>query len=265
MFQRLSMIAALVVATAACGHKKSPKEIHVAAAADLAFAFDEIGKAFEKKTGNHAVFTFGSTGLLAKQVKEGLPVDVFAAANVSYADEVVKDGACDGATKAMYARGRIVVWTPDRTSPAPKTLADLTDPRFQHIGIANPEHAPYGRAAQEALTSAGVWDAVKDRMVNGENVQQALQYAQSGNTEASIVALSLATVTQGGTYFLIDDTLHKPIDQALVVCSGGGNADVGKQFTAFVSSDEGRAIMRRYGFLLPGETVDPANEAADAK
>ena len=124
-------------------------------------------------------------------------------------------------TKAPYARGRIVVWTKDRAECEARRLAD---PRYAKIAIANPEHAPYGKAAQQALEKAGIWETVKPKLVYGENVQQTLQYAQTGNAEAAIVALSLAIVAQGGKYLLVDDSIHKPIDQAMVVCSRGGNA-----------------------------------------
>jgi molybdate transport system substrate-binding protein len=146
-----------------------------------------------------------------------------------------------------------VVWT--KGEAAPKGVADLADARFAKIAIANPEHAPYGRAAQQALEKAGVWDAVKPRLVFGENVQQTLQFAQTGNADAAIVALSLAIVTDGGTYLTIDEGDHKPIDQALVVCSRGTNKEGGRQFAAFVNGDEGRVVMRRFGFLLPGEAA----------
>ena len=251
-------ILVALVLIAGCGKKdaSSTDPIKVAAAADLAFAFKEVGAAFTTKTGKQVTFTFGSTGQLAKQISEGAPYDVFAAANVSFADEAVQSGACDGSTKTMYARGRIVVWTKKSAGiAAVAKLEDLTDARFVKIAIANPEHAPYGKAAQQALESAGLWDQVKPKIVFGENVQQTLQFAQTGNTEASIAALSLATVTEDGSYMLIDDKLHKPIDQALVVCKHGVNIGVAKDFAAFVNSDEGRAIMKRFGFLLPGESA----------
>lgn len=234
----------------------SKQAIKVAAAADLAFAFKEVGKEFEAKTGHPVTFTFGSTGQLAKQISEGAPYDVFAAANVSFVDEVVKADACDGATKAMYARGRIVVWSQKSGGvEPPKALADLTDGRFVKIAIANPEHAPYGRAAKEAMETAGLWSALQPKIVFGENIQQTLQFAQTGNTEVAFAALSLAIVSEEGTYLLVDEALHKPIDQALVVCKRGNNTAVATQFAAFVSSEQGRAIMKRYGFLLPGEAL----------
>ena len=233
--------------------------LKVAAAADLALAFKDIGDAFEKKTGSKTVFSFGSTGLLAKQIIEGAPFDVFAAANISFVDDVVRGSACDPNTKALYARGRIVVWTrKDSAIPKPHSLAELADPRYAKIAIANPDHAPYGRAAQQAMTKAGIWDKVKARLVFGENVQQTLQFAQTGNAEVAIVALSLAVVSDG-QYFQINPDDYLPLDQALVVCNHGSAVPgAASQFTAFVNSTDGRAIMRRYGFLLPGEALASA-------
>jgi molybdate transport system substrate-binding protein len=204
-------------------------------------------------------FTFGSTGLLAKQLEQGAPFDVFAAANVSYVDQVTKNGACDDATKSMYARGRLVMWWRNGASIAPpKTLAELSDARFVHVSIANPEHAPYGRAAEDALGHAGVLDAVKPKLVFGENVQQAIQVAETGNADVAIVALSLAIRNPKGAYMAIDPALHAPIDQAMVVCRHGQGPLLGKQFTEFVASPEGRNVMRTFGFLLPGETLASA-------
>lgn len=267
----LSLGVAAILLAAACSKKQESSSggagdaapIKVGAASDLAFAFKDVGAAFEQKTGRKVTFTFGSTGQLAKQISEGAPYDVFAAANVSFVDEVVQAGACDPETKAMYARGRVVIWTQASGGvAAAKAVPDLTDARFAKIALANPEHAPYGRAAKEALETAGIWDAVKPKIVYGENIQQTLQFAQTGNVEAAIAALSLAMVTKGGAYHLIDDSLHKPIDQALVVCKRGANPAVAREFAAFVSSAEGRAIMKRYGFLLPGETVAHSSPAA---
>jgi molybdate transport system substrate-binding protein len=229
--------------------------IAVAAASDLSFAFKEVGQAYEKKTGQPVVFSFGSTGLLERQIAEGGPFDVFAAANVSYADDAVAAGACAGDSKAIYAVGRVVLYTTSEAAFRPKSLADLTSPQVTKIAIANPEHAPYGKAAKQALERAGVWPQVQSRIVYGENVQQTLQFAQSGNAEVAIVALSLALATPGA-YTEVPAELHDRIDQALVVCKNGkAGSDAGKRFVAYVQSPEGRAIMRRMGFLLPGETL----------
>ena len=232
-----------------------PSPLKVAAAADLAIAFKEVGAAWEKKSGDKVVFSFGSTGLLEKQLVEGAPFDLFAAANVSFADDAIKAGVCAADSKALYARGRVVIWwRKGGTVAPPKSLADLADARFVKVAIANPAHAPYGKAAQEALTNAKLWQKVQPKLVYGENVQQTLQFAQTGNAEAALVALSLALVAPDGDYVAVDDTLYSPIDQALVTC-GHDTARLARarSFAAFVASPAGRNIMRRYGFLLPGE------------
>jgi molybdate transport system substrate-binding protein len=261
----LLLVAVLAVASSSMGCKKGEKPgapaIKVAAAADLAFAFKEVGESFEKKTGSKVTFSFGSTGLLAKQIAEGAPYDVLGAANISFIDDVVKSGACLGDSKSLYATGRIVMWS---KTTAPGSLNDLTQGTYAKVAIANPDHAPYGKAAKQALQKAGVWDAVQPKVVYGENVQQTLQFAQSGNAEVAIVALSLATVSGGG-YTPIDTDMHDRLDQALVVCKGsaeskGALEPVARSFTAFVGSEDGRAIMKKYGFLLPGESVIRANK-----
>lgn len=242
--------------------------MRIAAAADLSHAFRDVAAAVEQETGSKIEVTYGSTGLLAKQIEEGAPFDVFAAADVSFVDQVVRAGACDGATKALYARGHLVLWAKD-PAHLPDSITALADPRFAHVAIANPEHAPYGRAAREALVRAGVWASLQDRLVFGENVRQTLVYAQTGNADVALVALSLA-VSSGGRYVAVDPNLHAPLDQALVLCqpretgkegAAGGERratpDVAKRFVSFLGSPRGREIMRRYGFLLPGEAEPP--------
>lgn len=257
------LVACIAFALVACGKKAGPpstsEPLKVAAAADLAFAFKDVGDAFEKKTGRKVTFSFGSTGLLSKQIAEGAPFDVFAAANVSFIDDVVKEGACFADAKSLYAIGHIVLWV-KKGSPLPKSVTDLTQPQFAKIAIANPDHAPYGKAAKQAMERAGVWATVQPKVVYGENVQHTLQFAQSGNADVAIVALSLATVSDGD-YSPIDPKTHDALEQAIVVCKGspaaaGGMQAEGRAFTGFVNSDEGRAIMRKYGFLLPGEALN---------
>ncbi len=253
----LSFAAAMLLA---CGRREGPhsqrgRPLRVAAAADLALAFEEVGREFEATTGHKVDFTFGSTGLLARQVEEGAPFDVFAGANVAYVDDVVRAGACDGSTKQLYAQGRIVLWSKEK-GVLPASLGDLREARFRKIAIANPEHAPYGKAAQEALERAGVWSSVAPRAVYGDNVQQTMMFAQTGNVDVSIVALSLATQA-GGDVLAIDPSLHAPLDQALVTCGREGKAkrNEARLFVDFVGSPAGRKAMRRFGFLLPGESL----------
>ncbi len=253
----------------------APEPLRVAAAADLSLAFEEIGALYRAETGQSLSLSFGSTGLLAKQISEGGPFDVFAAANVSFVDQVIGAGRCDASTKTMYAVGRVALWSRD---PAllPARIEDLKEPRFRRVALANPEHAPYGKAAEEALRAAGIYEELKPRLVYAENVRQAWQFAESGNVEVAFVALSLvrsnavgeavaptgASTPQaagqgsGGASLVIPTELHRRIDQAMAVCgSDPGRQAAGKRFVELVSSDRGRAIMRRYGFLLPGESL----------
>lgn len=230
--------------------------VRVGAASDLADAFTDLGRAFTEATGHDVTFSFAATGLLTRQLREGAPFDVFAAAHVSFVDDVVAAGVCDGATKDMHARGRLAVWTRAGGVQPITKFSELADARFARIAIANPEHAPYGMAAKQALEHAGMWPTVQPRIVYGENVRQALQFAQTGNVDAAVVALSLVVRDSANTWSLVPDALHLPIDQALVVCNGGRNREGGMAFARFVNSEAGRVIMRRAGFLLPGETPD---------
>lgn len=233
-----------------CGLQAGPP-LRVAAASDLSGAFEEVGKELAKQ-GQAPVFSFGSSGLLAKQIAQGAPFDVFAAANASYVDEVLKAGVGIPASKAFFARGRLVVWVADGRA-TPKALKDLTANQYSKIAIANPDHAPYGKAAVQALMAVGIHDQIKARLVFGENVRQALQYGQSGNADASIVALSLVLGGKG-TYFEVPSRLFQPIDQTLLICSQRPEA---KRFVDFLFSNQGRAILSRYGFYLPGEAGRP--------
>jgi molybdate transport system substrate-binding protein len=168
---------------------------------------------------------------------------------------VVGAGTCDGATKAVYARGRIALWSKRGTVAPPATSSELAGERFRRIAIANPEHAPYGQAARQALEHAGVWQTVEPRLVLGENVRQAFQFAETGNVDVAIVALSLVVHDRDNPWVIVEEVAHRPIDQALVVCRHGENRDGGEAFTRFVNSEVGRKVMRGYGFLLPGEDL----------
>lgn len=232
--------------------KKTRAEVLVAAAADLSVAFAEMGKLFEARTGQKVTFSFGASGALAKQLSEGAPFDMFAAANASFVDKAVHAGACDGGTKALYARGHLVVWTkaegPGQQGLSLRTLADLQHESVKKIAIANPEHAPYGKAAREALTRAGLWPALASKIVQAENVRQALQFAQTGNADVAIVALSLVAKDRTGTSLAVDPGLHGAIEQTLVVCRHGKNAAGGREFAKLVASSDGQALLERYGF-----------------
>jgi molybdate transport system substrate-binding protein len=249
-------VAALLVQIAGCTrHNSATKSqpVRIAAASDLTVAFEALGALFETRHGQSVTFSFGSTGLLAKQITEGAPFDLFAAANVSFLDGVIASGACDRTTVAPYARGRIVLWSKRGSTKRPTSLADLEDPSFARVALANPEHAPYGQAGREALQTLGLWEKLSPRLVFGENVRQALQFGESGNVEAAIVALSLVALDDVNHWTLIDEQQHRPIDQALILCRGGSNRAGAEAFVTLLRSEEGRALMTRHGFLLPGE------------
>lgn len=228
------------------------KPITVAAASDLQYAFKEIGKLFQQETGRKVIFNFGSSGTLAKQIENGAPIDVFAAANVQFVDDLRAKGMVKSDTQQLYALGRIVLARNKRSGPVVRNLNDLVRPDVKKIAIANPEHAPYGAAAKQALEAAGVWDRVKAKLVYGENISQTMQFVQTGNVEAGIIALSIANVPEID-YTPIDDRLHKPLTQAIAVVSGTKQETVSREFVAFVNGPKGRPVMQKYGFVLPGE------------
>lgn len=235
-----------------CASNAAAATLTVAAAADVRPAFDEIGRLFEQRTGHRVIFSYGSSGLLAKQVEQGAPYDLFAAANEKYLDDLLAKKAIRRGSKVLYATGQITLWMRKDSPAKPLKLKDLLNSRIQRIAIANPEHAPYGEAAREALQHLGLWGKVEPKLVYAENVSQALQFAQSGNADVAIVALSLC-FGSGGRYVAIPGELHKPIIQAMGIPASSKNPALARQFQRFVVGQDGRKIMRRYGFLFPGE------------
>lgn len=228
-------------------------EITVAAASDVRPAFEELGRRFEADTGTKVTFVFGSSGQLKEQVLNGAPFDVFASADVAYVDEAIGADQAIGSTKATYAFGRIVVYWPDHADQA-ISLDALADPRVRNVAIANPEHAPYGAAAKQALEASGVYERVKSKRVLGENVSDTLRLATSGNADAAIVARSLVYDIDPSSWALVDDSLHQPIEQALVVTRADPtHRDAATAFAEFVNSAGGRRVMNRYGFALANE------------
>lgn len=252
------LIAVIALTSVAGCSRRAPTdpttEILVAAASDLAPAFEELGRHFEQQTGVKVTFSFGSTGTLAKQIENGAPIDLFAAANVEFVDQLEREGLIFPETKALYARGRITIWTRADSSSKIERIEDLARPEIARIAIANPEHAPYGRAAREALESAGILKTVEPKLVFGENVRQTMQYAETGNADVAITALSLS-VLSNGRWTLIPEELHKPLNQALAVIKGARLEKAARQFAEFINGAQGRPIMRKYGFILPGEAT----------
>jgi molybdate transport system substrate-binding protein len=246
----LALLTTLAFGWACHQRNKEPQEITVAAASDLTNAFEELGREFEITDKIKVVFVFGSTGLLTRQIENGAPMDLFAAANVSYIDQLAQKGLIVPGTRLIYARGRITLWTTADSPLKIETVADLAGPEVKRIAIANPDHAPYGLAAQQALQSAGVWEAVKPKLVFGDNIRQTMQYAETGNVDIAIVALSLSQQSKG-RWTLIPDGLHQPIDQALAVIKTTRNEAAARAFASFVSGPKGREILQKYGFAFP--------------
>lgn len=233
--------------------------VTVAAASDLQFALGELIDEFEAVTpGVRIEAVHGSSGNLVGQLRNGAPFDVFFSADIAYARDVEGAGLAESGSTRAYAVGALALWVPDG-SPLDVTargLEALTDPAAARIAIANPDHAPYGRAAVAAMQAAGVYDSVHDRLVLGENVAQAAQFVESGSADIGIVALSLVrapTLDGVGTFAVVPAELYPAIEQGVVVLDRTADRGAAESFVAFVLSDAGRAVLERYGFGAPGD------------
>lgn len=224
----------------------------VAAAASLQFAFQDIGEAFEAETGHSVVFSFGSTGNLAHQIEHGAPVDVFAAADTAHVDDLSAQELIVAGSRQVYAQGRVALAVQRSSEMQVERLEDLLEPKVVRIALANPDHAPYGLAAKQALYSAGLWETLEPKLVYGETVRQAMQFVQTGNVEAGLIALSVAGVPEL-RYTLVDADLHQPLNHAIAVVQNTPHPKVARQFLSFVSGPQGQAILERYGFQSPGD------------
>lgn len=235
------------------------QEVRVAAAADLQYAMQDVAAQFEKQTGRKVDVTYGSSGNFFSQMQNGAPFDVFFSADIEYPRKLESAGLAEPGTLYKYAVGRIAVWMPadakvDVSSQGWKALLDAS---VQKIAIANPEHAPYGRAAVAALHNARIYEQVKGKLVYGENISQAAQFVQSGNAQAGIVAMSLA-VSPGmkdGKRWEVPADMHPPIEQAAIVLKSAKNKESAKAFLEFVKSEAGRATLAKYGFTFPAATA----------
>ena len=267
MRHRLHIVALLGFALIV-GAQASAEEITVAAASDLQFALREIAQNYEKKTGNTVKVTFGSSGALAAQIQNGAPFDLFFSADASYPETLVKNGVADGKTLARYARGILVLWVENGQPLGGQVggivmadLNSLTAPGIKKIAIANPQHAPYGRAAVEALKKAGVYDKVAAKVVMGENVSQAAQYAESGNAQAALIPLSLAlaakSLQERGRYITVPRDQYAPIIQAAVVTKQAHSSAAAQGFLRYILHD-GIGTLRKYGFEAQELNPPPA-------
>jgi molybdate transport system substrate-binding protein len=230
-------------------------DIAVAAASDLQFAIKELIVEYEKQTGHHVKLSLGSSGNFYAQVQQGAPFDLYFSADIGYPKKLEEAGLTVPGSLYRYAVGRVVVWAP-KQSPVEvsKGLTVLRDAAVRKIAIANPKHAPYGRAAVAAMEQSQVYAEVKDRLVLGENISQAAQFIESGACDVGIIALSLAmapVMKSAGSYWLIPAEAHPPLEQGAVIMKQSKQQDAARHFLQFMQSPQGQEVMTRYGFTLP--------------
>lgn len=231
------------------------EEIAIAAASDLNFAIKEIIAEFEKVTGKHVKLSLGSSGNFYAQIQNGAPFDLYFSADIGYPKKLEEAGLTVPGSLYRYAVGRIVLWTNhDSHRDVSKGMEILRDPAIKKIAIANPKHAPYGRAAVAAMEHFKVYEQAKDRLVLGENISQAAQFIESGSCDIGVIALSLAlapTMKSHGTYWEIPAEAHPSLEQGAAIIKSSKHQDAAKQFLTFMQADKGQEIMTRYGFTLP--------------
>jgi molybdate transport system substrate-binding protein len=241
-----------ILAVGCAGRGPSPKsvdqpELNVAAAANLSDAFKELGQQFTGQTGIRVVYSFGATADLAKQIENGAPFDIFAAADVSHVDALNRAGLLLPGTEALYARGRLVLWIPADSRLTLARVEDVTRRDVERIAVAKPDVAPYGLAAVEALRALNIWSSIESKVIYGQNVSQVKQYAATGNADVAFIPLSLVH-TGEGHIIEVDEHLHQPIDQSIAVVKTSTRQEASRRFLDFVLSPEGQALLERYGY-----------------
>ena len=262
-FQIVSRVVGIALAGwlwGTCAVPAQAGEISVAAAADLNFAFKEIVAEFEKKTSHTVKLSLGSSGNFFAQISNGAPFDLYFSADIAYPKKLEEAGLAEPATLYMYAVGRIVVWVP---KGSPVDVGSLGIKALQHssikkIAIANPKHAPYGRAAVAAMEHFKVYEAVKDKLVLGENISQTAQFVQTGGADIGIIALSLAlapVMKETGTYWEVPLEAYPRLEQGAVVLKAAKDVKTARAFLDFIKGPEGAAVFKRYGFFLPEKSA----------
>jgi molybdate transport system substrate-binding protein len=249
-----------VLALPAAIAAQSPR-ITVAAAADLNSVLPEIAAAFERTAGIGVQPVFGSSGNFYAQIRNGAPFDVFLSANLDYPERLAREGFAFPDSLLRYARGTLVLWVPNRLALDPaQGLRLLLRPEVHKVAMANPAHAPYGQAAEAALRSSGLYDAVKPKLILGENISQTAQFVQSGNAEAGLLALSLAggqAMQSQGKYWTVPDSLYPALDQGAVLLKSAAQQTAGRKFLEFLAGPQAREILARHGFRRPSGESGP--------
>ncbi len=224
-----------------------PQVLTIAAAADLNFALPEIAARFERQTNSRVRLSFGSSGNIFNQIRNGAPFDLFFSADMNYPRELEAAGLTIPGSRVRYAVGRLALVLSNGSVAAPTGINVLLDPSIQRVAIANPQHAPYGRAAVAALRHFGLYDKVASKLVFGENVSQAAQFVQSGNAQAGLVALSLVLAMKT-SYWIVPSDAHPALEQGAVILKASHNEALARRFVSLLSTPAAAAILRGHGF-----------------
>ncbi len=232
------------------------EEITVAAAADLNYALKDLAGQFESKTGNKVTLSFGASGNLYSQIQSGAPFDLFFSADEDYPKKLAGAALADASSLRIYAFGHLVLWVPNQSPLDPEKLQMelLTQPAVTRVAIANPQHAPYGRAAMAAIEHYGLKSKVEGKLVFGENISQTAQFVQSGNAQAGLIALSLAkspAMQTAGRFWMLPSGSYPELKQAVVIVSTSQHKKTAQAFLDFVLSPEGSAVLQKYGLTPP--------------
>ncbi len=250
MFKKI-LIGLLLISTIVYAQK-----ITVLAAADMRFALNEVKNLFIKEHPKDSVeIVYGSSGKGLQQIENGAPYDLYFSANISYVQKLYDEGLVITKPK-LYALGRIVIWSTSKNFDPKKGFANLTQPWVKKIAIANPTHAPYGEKAKQALENIGIYKDIKDKLVLGENIMQTTQFVDKGAADIGVISLSVALAPHVAlgkypNYYLIDNSLHKPLLQGFAITKRAKDNVLAHDFYNYISSPEAKKILERYGFVVP--------------
>jgi molybdate transport system substrate-binding protein len=253
-------LAALTAGGCDSGSRTNPQPLRIAAAADLQRVLPRLIERFEKQTGTATTLTIDASGRLAEQIKAGAPFDLFLSANVKFVSDLAKDGLIEPESVRPYARGSLVLCVHNAVRDQVGGLVALSRPEIKRIAIANPEYAPYGMAARQALERAGLWSTLESKIVRASSVGQALTYVQNGDAEAALV--SHAQIDPELHVIEVETRLYDPLIQALGIVAATKDHDRARALAEFVLGKEGQAILKENGFLNLGASTGPTGDGA---
>jgi molybdate transport system substrate-binding protein len=255
-----ALIAALFIAGTAMGQSADRGQtLSIAASSNLIYAVDELNRAFAIFAPNVATtVSSGASGNFVTQIKHGAPYDVFLSADVDNPQALVEAGYASRETMTAFATGQLVLWTTKPGTELNSIEQSVRSNATRHLAIANPDTAPYGRAAQQTLENLGLWAEAKTKLVVGENITQAAQFVETGNADLGFIALSLVLspkLKNRGRWIIVPARLHAPLDQAVVLTNRGATNPAGTRYLKFLRSDTARAVLTKYGYTFPAATT----------